>query len=142
MDVIRRSFSSLIQVVHAALSFDHARGSLLHGVSNDQLEQRLGPSPGLPSAEERAAAVSRSVGQLASDEEVVPFEAAILPLLTDQAVLQEQSAFCRRTFCEFAREHQGALGRMLDALGHECDIASLEPNVASSDTSGASGASV
>ena len=42
-------------VVHASLSYDHARGTLHHGVSNAQLEERLGADPPLPSAERRAA---------------------------------------------------------------------------------------
>ena len=48
-------------VVRTKLCFDHARGSLHHGESNDELERRLGADPPLPSAEERELAISRAL---------------------------------------------------------------------------------
>lgn len=101
--------------MHASLSFDHARGTLLHGVSNEELEARLGSAPSLPTAQEHAAAMSEATRQEATAEEVAPFESLLGELLTDEAVLRRESFRCREAFLTFAKEREGGLGRELEA---------------------------
>jgi glycosyltransferase involved in cell wall biosynthesis len=97
-------------VMHASLSFDHARGTLLHGVSNAQLEQRLGASePKLPTAAERTQAISAAVREEATPEEAATFVAVLRRLLDDEAYLREQSDLCRSTFLAFATSRQDVL---------------------------------
>ena len=103
-------------VVHASLSYDHARGTLHHGVSNTQLEARLGPSPALPSDAERAANVDAATAQEATADEVAPFEAKLLELLDDESALRREAAECRRAFLAFAEEHEGGLQRELTSV--------------------------
>ena len=103
-------------VVHATLSFDHARGTLLHGVSNAQLEDRLGANPKLPSREERSSNIIASTRQSATDEEARPFEEQLRRLLMDEASLRAESAICRERFVAFARRREHGLRRELERI--------------------------
>ena len=103
-------------LAHAALSYDHARGTLHHGVSNAQLEQRLGAHPSLPSNAERAAAVAVATLEEATVEEVLPFEALLRPLLEDEATLRRESLASRDAFLAFAGGREGGLERELSAV--------------------------
>jgi hypothetical protein len=103
-------------LAHAALSYDHARGTLHHGVSNAQLEQRLGAHPSLPSNAERAAAVAVATLEEATVEEVLPFEALLRPLLEDEATLRRESLSSRDAFLAFAGVREGGLERELSAV--------------------------
>lgn len=103
-------------VCETRLCFDHARGELLHRVANEQLEDRLGPNPVLPDARQRSAAVAKAVQEEASDEEVAPFEEALRRLLTDEAILRQQSAMCRDLFFTFAKQREGGVARLLQTV--------------------------
>lgn len=103
-------------IAHAALSYDHARGTLHHGVSNAQLEMRLGSNPALPKDAERSAAIEAATRQEATAEEAAPFEALLVPLLSDDSRLRHESTTCRNAFLEFARAHDGGLRRELTSV--------------------------
>ena len=104
-------------VVHAALSYDHARGKLHHGVSNAELEQSLGPSPPLPSAEERAASVRHStLTEAATVDEAKPFEELLSRLLSDESFLREHAGVCRERFYSFAKAREHGLRRELESV--------------------------
>ena len=103
-------------LAHAALSYDHARGTLHHGVSNAQLEHRLGANPSLPSKAERAAAVAVATLEEATVEEALPFEALLRPLLEDEATLRRESLASRDAFFAFASARAGGLERELSAV--------------------------
>lgn len=103
-------------VVPAALSYDHARGTLHHGLTNAQLEHVLGAHPALPSDTERSAAIVASTAEEATPEEVAPFEATLRALLEDEKRLRRESHACRSTFLAFARAHEGGLHRELAAV--------------------------
>jgi len=96
------------------LSFDHARGALLHGVCNAQLERELGPDPPIPDARQRAANLALAVQQEATEEEVAPFERALRLLLSDETHLRRQSEVCREAFSAFARQCEGGVARLLN----------------------------
>lgn len=106
-------------VCEARLCFDHAKGALLHGVNNAQLEQSLGAHPPLHDPRQRSAALAASVAEEATDHEVEPFEAPLRRLLTDDEYLRRQSARCRDIFVAFARQCEGGVARLLRAAPDE-----------------------
>ena len=103
-------------VAHASLCYDHARGILHHGMSNAQLEARLGGDPPLPTDEARASAIKASTEEEATAEEVAPFEQLLVELLGDENLLRRESAVCRSTFLAFAQRREGGLRRELEAI--------------------------
>jgi glycosyltransferase involved in cell wall biosynthesis len=103
-------------VCETRLCFDHARGELIHGLTNAQLEARLGAHPPPTDARQRSAALAASVAEEANDNEVAPFEEALRRLLTDEEHLRRQSIRCREIGIAFARQCEGGLARMLRAL--------------------------
>jgi len=100
-------------VAPASLSFDHARGSLVRGASNAQLEQRLGADPPLPDARERAKALAAAVPQVATAEEAAPFASRLRRLLDDGAYLRRMSSVGRAAALAFAAGCEGGLARLL-----------------------------
>jgi glycosyltransferase involved in cell wall biosynthesis len=104
-------------VCETRLCFNHAKGSLIHGLNNAQLELRLGARPPLHDSRHRSAALAASVTEEATDHEVEPFETALRRLLTDGEYLHRQSARCREVFVDFARQCEGGVARLLRAGG-------------------------
>ena len=103
-------------VVHTTLSYDHARGTLHHDMSNDQLEKALGASPSLPQAQDRAVNVKRTtLTEVATAEEVRPFEQLITRLFEDSIFLRTQAASCRDRFYAFAKAHEHGLRREFES---------------------------
>ena len=102
-------------VCRTSLCYDHARGVLHHGVTNAQLEARLGATPPpLPAAKEYAAAVAAATRAEATEEEARPFVETITSLLGDEALLKREAAASRDAFLAFARERQDGLRKELE----------------------------
>ena len=102
-------------VVHTKLSYDHARGTLHHGVSNEELEGKLGKNPTLPASEVRAQSMRTATSEVATVEEVLPFERVLRRLIEDEEYLRSQSAICRERFYAFAKERENGLRRELES---------------------------
>ena len=80
-------------VVPTALAYDHARGTLHHGTTNDALEATLGADPPLPSALARGRAAAAAADAEATADEVAPYAALLTALLApDGERLRRESA--------------------------------------------------
>ncbi|KAL1525569.1 hypothetical protein AB1Y20_020423 [Prymnesium parvum] len=114
--------------VRATLAYDHARGVLHHGLTNEELEEALAKAPmrddEAPEPTARLKAVALAVDEEATEDEARPFADLVRWLLDDEAALRRESERSRRSFVEFATRRQGEFARMLQSLaatdvGHE-----------------------
>uniref|UniRef100_A0A7S4AYP3 Uncharacterized protein n=1 Tax=Chrysotila carterae TaxID=13221 RepID=A0A7S4AYP3_CHRCT len=113
-------------VVPTSLCFDHARGLLLHGTTNAELEQKLGRKPPLISSRDRKQNFARAVREIALEDEVAPFENVLLPLLRDEEILRRESSKCRSLSVDFAEARQDNLAAMLHALALDLPCSAVD----------------
>ena len=112
-------------VVPTALAYDHARGTLHHGTTNDALEATLGADPPLPSALARGRAAAAAADAEATADEVAPYAALLTALLApDGERLRRESAASRAAAVDFVATRAGGLRALLAPL---VDEAALPP---------------